>query len=117
MERLVIKITVSIDDPERAHVACNVASVALAAGTIVELFLSREGVRLALPDLPLEVPDAPPIGDLLKAIYALGKVTVCAPCAARRGLVAEQFMDGTVMAGSAAFVEAIMTQGTQALVY
>lgn len=116
---LVVKVTHSLDDPERAHIACNVAAVALASGLEVFVFLAIEGVRLAQPDVPaqLVVDDAPPIGDLLDALYAGGTVTVCTPCATRRGLRAEDFRDGTELAGSARFVELATAEGATALVY
>jgi predicted peroxiredoxin len=116
---LVVKITHADDDPERAHIACNVAAVSLAAGLDVHVFLAIEGVRLALPDGldAIEVADAPPIGDLLDAVYAGGTLTVCTPCATRRGLGPDDFRAGTQMAGSARFVELATLDGAQALVY
>lgn len=116
---LVVKVTHALDDPERAHIACNVAAVALASGLKVHLFLAIEGVNLARPEVArdLVVAEAPPIGDLLDALYADGSVTVCTPCATRRGLTADDFRDSTRMAGSAAFVELATADGATALVY
>ena len=116
---LVVKITHSTDDPERAHIACNVAAVALASGVDVSVFLAIEGVRLAQPDVPptIAVAEAPPIADLLDGIYAGGTVTVCTPCATRRGLGTDDFREGTQMAGSARFVELATADGATALVY
>ena len=116
---LVVKITHSLDDPERAHIGCNVAAVALASGLEVAVFLAIEGVHLARPDVApqLVVAEAPPIGDLLDAAYATGTVTVCTPCATRRGLGAKDFRDGTELAGSARFVELATADGATALVY
>jgi predicted peroxiredoxin len=116
---LVIKVTRSLDDPERSHIGCNVAAVALASGVDVHLFLAIEGVHLARPAIPdqLELEHAPPIGELLDAIYAAGSVIVCTPCATRRGLAEADFRDGTVLAGSARFVELATAEGATALVY
>ena len=116
---LVVKITHSTDDAERAHIACNVAAVALASGVDVSVFLAIEGVRLAQPAVPptIAVAEAPPIGDLLDGIYAGGTVTVCTPCATRRGLGQQDFREGTLMAGSARFVELATADGATALVY
>ncbi|HVM00615.1 MAG TPA: DsrE family protein [Egibacteraceae bacterium] len=116
---MVVKVTHALDDPERAHIGCNVAAVALASGVDVHLFLAIEGVTLARDEVAgeLEVPDAPPITDLLAALYAGGTVTVCTPCATRRGLAEADFRPGTRMAGSALFVELATAEGTQALVY
>jgi predicted peroxiredoxin len=116
---LVVKVTHSHDDPERAHLACNVSAVALASGLEVHVFLAVDGVHLARPAVPaeIEVAEAPPIGDLLDALYAGATVTVCAPCAKRRGLAAEDFRAGTELAGSARFVERATAEGATALVY
>lgn len=116
---LVIKATHALDDPERAHIACNVAAVALSSGLEVHLFLAVEGVHLARPEMAAQhaLDDAPPITDLLDAVYAAGTVTVCTPCATRRGLAEEDFRDGTVLAGSAQFVALATAEGATALVY
>jgi predicted peroxiredoxin len=116
---LVVKATHALDDPERAHIACNVAAVALATGIEVHVVLAIEGVHLARPAIPaqLMVDDAPPIGELLDALYDAASITVCTPCATRRGLSADDFRPGTVMAGSARFVELATADGATALVY
>ena len=116
---LVIKVTHALDDPERAHLGCNVAAVALASGLEVHLFLAMEGVQLARPEIPdkVVVPHAPPIAELLHAIYTAGTVTVCTPCATRRALTEDDFRAGTVMAGSARFVELLSGDGATGLVY
>ena len=116
---LVVKLTHALDDPERAHIGCNVAAVALASGLEVAVFLAIEGVHLARAEVTaqLEVADAAPIDDLLDALYAGGSVTVCTPCATRRGLSAEDFREGTQLAGSARFVELATAPETTALVY
>lgn len=119
MPSLVVKVTHALDDPERAHIGCNVAAVALASGLDVHVFLAAEGVHLAREEVAarLELAEAPPIGDLLDALYVGGTVTVCAPCAARRNLAETDFRDGTHMAGSARFVELATAEGATALVY
>ncbi|MGI9017600.1 MAG: DsrE family protein [Euzebya sp.] len=118
-ELLVVKATHCLDDPERANLACNIAAVGVASGLTVHLFLAVEGVRLALPDVGegLTVPHAPPISQLLDSVYALGTVTVCAPCAARRDLSAEDFREATIMGGSAGFVELASRLDATVLVY
>jgi sulfur relay (sulfurtransferase) complex TusBCD TusD component (DsrE family) len=44
-------------------------------------------------------------------------VTLCAQCAARRGITADQLIPGVEIKGAASFVEEIMGEGVQALVY
>jgi predicted peroxiredoxin len=116
---LVIKVTHALDDPERAHLGCNVAAVALASGLEVHVFLAMEGVNLARPEVAekIGIPHAPPISELLHAIYAAGSVTVCTPCAIRRDLAEDDFREGTIMAGSAKFVELLSIDGAAGLVY
>ena len=46
-----------------------------------------------------------------------GRVTVCTQCAARRGIAEADLVPGVRIAGSAAFTEEILVEGTQALVY
>ncbi len=119
MSQLVVKATHADDAPERAHLACNVAAVAVASGVDVHLFLAVEGVRLAVPGVAegIDVPEGAPLADLLDSLYAGATVTVCTPCATRRGLTAADLRDGTVLAGSARFVELVTQPDTQALVY
>ena len=50
-------------------------------------------------------------------ILTVGTVTVCTQCAARRGITAEDLLPGVRIAGAASFVEAVMRDRTQALVY
>lgn len=116
---LVLKATAASDDPERAHIGCNVAAVALASGMDVHVFLALEGVHLARPAeaAKITVAEAPPISDLLDALYAGATVTVCTPCATRRGLTAQDFRPGTELAGSARFVELLARDGATGLVY
>ena len=58
---------------------------------------------------------AAPLAELLGSVLAAGRVTVCAQCAARRGLVATDLREGVTIAGSAVFTEEILGDG--ALVY
>ena len=57
------------------------------------------------------------MADLLAAVLAGGTVTLCTQCAVRRGLDESSVLDGIRVAGAAAFVEEILVDGTQALVY
>lgn len=119
MAALVVKATHAQDDPERAHLACTVATVALASGVAVHVFLAVEGVRLALPQGAegVDVAEGPPLQSLVDALYAGAEVAVCTPCALRRGLAEGDFRPGTVMAGAARFVELATAPGATALVY
>ena len=51
------------------------------------------------------------------AVLAGGRVTLCTQCAARRGITADDVIDGVRIAGAAVFVEEATGEGAQALVY
>ena len=114
---LVVKCTTT--DPEPCSQAFTVAATAVAAGATVSLWLTGEATHLARAgraeahDLPL----AAPLADLRDAVLAEGTLTVCTQCAARRGLTAADLLPGVRLAGAATFVEEILSDGAQALVY
>jgi predicted peroxiredoxin len=60
---------------------------------------------------------APSADDLLVSVVDQGTVTVCAQCAARRALTPEDLIPGVRIAGAAAYVEEILGDQAQALVY
>ena len=116
--RLVVKVTCGTDDPERSNQAFTVATAAVAAGAEVSLWLTREATWFAVPGrADLALPHAAPVAELLAAVAAGGSVTLCTQCAVRRGLDESTILDGIRIAGAAAFVEEVLVDGTQALVY
>jgi len=116
---LVIKVTAGKDEPERCNQAFTVAASAVASGVNVSLWLTGESAWFALPGRASDfsLPHAAPLADLLASVLALGTVTVCTQCAARRDITATDVIDGVRIAGAATFVAEIMADGTQALVY
>ncbi len=116
---LLVKVTAGVDEPERCNQAFTVAAAGVAAGADVSLWLTGEAAWLAVPgraeEFVLEL--ATPLADLLGAVLAAGRVTVCTQCAQRRGIVEGDLIDGAVIAGAASFVEQALAEGTQALVY
>jgi predicted peroxiredoxin len=46
-----------------------------------------------------------------------GRLFVCSQCAARRGIVEADLVDGARIAGAAGFAEEVLRDGVQALVY
>jgi predicted peroxiredoxin len=117
--KLVIKVTSGADDPERANQAFTVASMGLAAGAEVSLWLTGEAAWFAVPGRAEEfvLPHAAPLADLLAAVIGAGQVTLCTQCAARRDLTEDDLVSGIKIAGAAAFVEEVLADGVQALVY
>jgi predicted peroxiredoxin len=112
-------VTAGTDAAERSNQAFTVAAAACAADVPVELWLTGEAAWFALPGraAELELKYATPLPDLLELILAVGTVTLCTQCAARRGISAEDVLPGIAIAGAASFVEAVMREGTRALVY
>src|SRR3954452_25075426 len=116
---LVVKVTCGADDPERCNQGFTVAATALASGAEVSLWLTGEEAWFAAPGRAEEfaLPLATPLADLLGAGLAAGQVTVCAQCAARREIGAEDVRAGVRIAGAAVFTEEVLRPDAQALVY
>ncbi|AAZ56957.1 conserved hypothetical protein [Thermobifida fusca YX] len=120
MERvLVIKATAGEDAPERCNQAFTVAAAAVASGVRVSLWLTGEASWLAVPGRAeqFSLPHATPLNELLDVVLSSGQVTVCSQCAARRSLTEEDLIEGVRIAGAPTFVEEVMAEGAQALVY
>ncbi|HEY3686379.1 MAG TPA: DsrE family protein [Streptosporangiaceae bacterium] len=116
---LVIKVTAGADDPERCNQAFTVAAAAIASGVDVSLWLTGESSWFAVPGRAEEfrLPHAAPLEDLIAAVLAAGRLTLCTQCAARRELTQDDLLPGVRIAGAPSFVEEITTDGVQALVY
>ena len=116
---LVIKATAGKDDPERCNQAFTVAAAAVASGVPVSLWLTGEAAWFSVPGRAADfsLPHAAPLTDLLASVLALGVVTVCSQCAARRDITTSDVIDGVRIAGAATFVAEIMAEDAQAIVY
>lgn len=116
---LVVKITCGAEAAERANQAWTVASLALAAGAEVTVWLTGEAVWFAVPGRQpdLALPHATPVAELIEAVRTGGQLVVCSQCAARRSLTADDLIGPATIAGAAVFVEAILSPGARALVY
>ncbi|RZU50505.1 putative peroxiredoxin [Krasilnikovia cinnamomea] len=114
-----VKATAGADAPERCSQAFTVASTAVAAGVDVSFWLTGESTWFALPGRAEQfaLPHAAPLPDLLELLLANGRVTACTQCAARRDITPDDVLPGVRIAGAAVFVEEIMGEGAQALVY
>jgi predicted peroxiredoxin len=117
--RLVVKVTCGADDAERLSQALTVAATAVASGVDVSLWLTGDATWLAVPGrVPeLGLAHAVPLADLVAAVLTGGRTTVCTQCAARRGIAADDLADGARIAGAASFLEEILADDVQALVY
>ena len=116
---LVVKVTCGAEEPERCNQGFTVAATALAAGAEVSLWLTGEAAWFGVPGRAEEfaLPLATPLPDLLAAVLAGGRVTVCAQCAARREITEADVIPGVRVAGAAVFAEEILAPDVQAVVY
>jgi predicted peroxiredoxin len=117
--RLVVKVTSGAESPERLSQAVTVAATAVASGVPVSLWLTGEATWLAVPGRAEQItlPHAAPLSELRDLLLEAGRVTVCTQCAARRELTTEDLLPGAEIRGAAAFVEEVLGDDVQALVY
>jgi predicted peroxiredoxin len=117
--RLVVKATAGSDAPERCAQAFTVAAVAAASGTDVSLWLTGEASLFALPGRAerFELPHSAPLAELRDAVLGAGSITLCTQCAARRDITADDVLPGIRIAGAQTFVEEVLGDDVQALVY
>ena len=117
--QLIIKLTAGIEFPEKLSQAFTVATTALASGAQVSLWLTGESTWMAVPGRAEEfsLPHAVELHVLRDAVIAGGTLTVCTQCAARRDLTEADLLPGVQIRGSAAFVEEVLQDDAQALVY
>ena len=116
---LVVKVTCGADEPERCSQGFTVAATAVAAGADVSLWLTGEAAWFGIPGRAEEfvLEHAPPLADQLAAVVAGGRVTVCSQCAVRRGIVEGDLLEGVRLAGAPSYVEEVLAEDAQALVY
>jgi predicted peroxiredoxin len=116
---LVVKVTAGSDDPERCNQGFTVAATAVAVGARVSLWLTGEAAWYGVPGRAeaFSLPHAQPLAELLDAVVEGGQVTVCSQCAVRRGIVAADLRPGVRLAGAPSYVEEVLADGVQALVY
>ena len=114
-----IKVTAGKDEPERCNQAFTVAAAAVASGVSVSLWLTGEAAWFAFPGRASDfsLPHAAPLEDLLASVLALGTVTLCTQCAARRDITTSDVIGGIRIAGASTFVAEVMADSAQALVY
>jgi len=119
LRRLVVKVTCGVEAPERLSQAVTVAAVAVAGGAEVSLWLTGDATWLATPGHAetVELLYAAPLADLRDTLLAAATVTVCSQCAARRDLTEADLLPGARISGAASFVEEVLADGVQALVY
>jgi len=117
--KLVVKVTAGEEAPERCSQAFTVAAVGVASGARVSLWLTGESSWFALPGRAeqFQLPHSAPLEDLLAAVLESGTVTLCTQCAARRDIAEKDVRPGVRIAGAQLFVQEVLGDGVQALVY
>lgn len=114
-----VSLTHSLDDPDRATVAFVVANAAVASGLETMVFLSIEGVRLAVSGAADAIHEEgfQPLKDLIaNFVEAGGSILVCSPCFKKRGLDSTKLAPGAVIVGGARLVE-FLSQGAPCVSY
>lgn len=101
--KVVINLATGLEDPERVTVAFLVGGAAAQAGKQVTMFLTKEAVRLALPDTAqgIACDGCPPL-PRLAAQYAEagGQMLVCPICFSARKLSEDSLIDGARLGGA-----------------
>src|SRR5689334_17478047 len=106
--RFCVSLTYAKDNADKATVAFVVANAAIGSEQETMVFLSTEGVRLAIQGYADDVAEEgfAPLRELMVNFVAGGGVIyVCSPCFKRRGLDETKLVDGAKIVGGAKLVE------------
>lgn len=107
-----VTLTCAKDNPDRATVAFVVANAAVGSDQDTVIFLSVEGVRLAVKGYADDIAEEgfAPLRDLIANFAAAGgKLFVCSPCFKKRKLDETALVPGAVVVGGAKLVEFMST--------
>jgi predicted peroxiredoxin len=103
-----VSLTQAKNDSDKATVAFVVANAAVASDKEAMVFLSTEGVRLAVQGYADDVHEEgfAPLRELMtNFVKAGGKIWVCSPCFKRRKLDETKLVAGATIVGGAKLVE------------
>lgn len=117
--KFVVSLTHATEDPDRATVAFVVANAALGSDQNTVVFLSTEGVRLAVEGAADEIHEEgfASLKELMTNFAeAGGTIYACAPCFKKRGLDENATVAGVKVVGGAKLVE-FMAGGAPSLSY
>jgi predicted peroxiredoxin len=118
-EKMCVSLSFSKDNCDKATVAFVVANAAAASNRETLVFLSTEGVRLAVAGYAEDIKEEgfSPLKDLMKSfVEAGGKIWVCSPCFKKRGLPESGLVPGATIVGGAKLVE-FLSGGTPCFSY
>jgi uncharacterized protein len=108
MAKICVSITHAKNDLDKATVGLVVANASVASGQETLVFLSIEGVRLAVKGFAegLQEPGFAPVQDLIASfVKAGGTIFVCSPCMKKRTLDQLPLVEGATIVGGAKLVE------------
>ncbi|MFO0878485.1 MAG: DsrE family protein [Gemmataceae bacterium] len=114
-----LSLTAAKNDADKATVAFVVANAAVASDKDTVVFLSTEGVRLAVKGYADDIHEEgfAALRDLMSNFVAAGgKVWVCSPCFKRRKLDETQLIPGATIVGGAKLVE-FLSDGSPCVSY
>jgi predicted peroxiredoxin len=109
-----VSLTCAHDNRDRATVAFVVANASAASDKETLVFLSTEGVRLAVQGAAADVHEDgfAPLAELMENfVKAGGKIFVCSPCFKKRGLDETKLVPGATIVGGAKLVEFLTMDG------
>ncbi len=119
MKKFVVSLTSAKNDTDKATVAFVVANAALGSDQETLVFLSTEGVRLAVEGYADGIHEEgfSALKDLMSAFAESGgKIYACAPCFKKRGLDETKLIAGVSVVGGAKLVE-FMAGGAPSISY
>lgn len=119
MAKLMISIPHSKDNTDKATVGFVVANASVASGVETAVWLSVEGVRLAVPGYADDIHEEgfAPLKKLMDDfIDAGGIVWACSPCVKKRKIDEANLIKGATIVGGAKVVE-FLTSGASCITY
>ncbi len=118
--KAVVSLTTGLEDPEKVTVAFLVAVGAAETGRPTLMFLTKEGVRLAIEGIAdaTACEGCPPLADLVRRYYAAGgRYYACPICFDARKLDRGQLIAGAEVQGTIPMWEWIGDEGATAFSY
>lgn len=117
--KLCVSITNAKNDTDRATVGFVVANAAVGSDQETMVFLSTEGVRLAVKGYADDVHEDgfAPLAELISSFVAGGgTILVCSPCAKKREITEDDLIPGATIVGGAKLVE-FLSDGSPCITY
>ncbi len=117
MGKIMINISHNKDDVEKVTLGFVVANAGLTAGQESTVLLTTEGVWVATRGYAdgLQANGFAPLAEVMaNFVKNGGKLWVCGACVKPRNITAEQLIEGAVLVGASAAVEALVS-GAQTL--